>query len=363
MNSVRPALCHSTLAAPDPVPLGCRYPLAGAPHFTNGCEVTDRTEHWTAKGINEYLCLLPEAYGWVGHSYPRFFPPGTVLCDRNRHQNFRRPYLLLSNQLCPPLHDKIVHLDYWDEETRKTVQWAHLWFYSLFTGTKLQQKSHAKAFGITSLVKIQSLTSLKDYRLIYKSAWVHGQVESSEHSPHPTDLLRRINTGLVSFYMIQQHQASDFYRAKTQAPDRSYNTVVPSGCWHWHTASISTTCYHGQDYLCLSEAVLDFLDEEWGRRSFTGDGGNREDEGSCLWPEIEEKQLNGFLSLLLSESSDWLFGSCLTGEILSDSGRRQLQRAPTGKKYHFIIRTSRVSRAGRLGNGPRKWTKMWRGLG
>jgi hypothetical protein len=105
---------------------------------------------------------------------------------------------------------------------------------------------------------------------------------------------------------------------------------VPSRCWR------CTTWYQklhkGPGYLCLCDAVLDFLDELLGRRSFTGDGGKGEDEGSRLWLEIEEKQLNGFLSFLLSESSDWLFRSCPTGEILSDSGRRQLQRAPTGGK-------------------------------
>jgi hypothetical protein len=85
-------------------------------------------------------------------------------------------------------------------------------------------------------------------------------------------------------------------------------------------------------YLFLSDGALDFLDELYARGSFTGDVGNGEDGGSCLWLEIEEKQLNGFLSRLFSQSSGRLFGSWPTGDILSDSGRRQLQMAPTERK-------------------------------
>jgi hypothetical protein len=93
-------------------------------------------------------------------------------------------------------------------------------------------------------------------------------------------------------------------------------------------------------YLHLRDAVLGFLDEQRqrGRPSFTGDGGGKgEDDGSCRWLEIEEKQLNGFLSRRFSESSDWLFGPWPTGEILSDSGRRQLQMTPTREKMRLII--------------------------
>lgn len=57
-------------------------------------------------------------------------------------------------------------------------------------------------------------------------------------------------------------------------------------------------------YLHLRDAVLGFPDEQRGRPSFTGDGGKGEDDGSCRWLEIEEKQLNGFLSRRFSESSD-----------------------------------------------------------
>jgi len=82
-------------------------------------------------------------------------------------------------------------------------------------------------------------------------------------------------------------------------------------------------------YLFLSDAALDFFDEQLsGTGSFTGDGGKEDDGGSCLWLEMEEKQLSGFLRRLFSQSSGWLFGSWPTGEILSDSGRRQLQMAP-----------------------------------
>jgi hypothetical protein len=57
-------------------------------------------------------------------------------------------------------------------------------------------------------------------------------------------------------------------------------------------------------YLFFGDAVLLFLDEQRGRPPFTGDGGKGDDDGSCRWLEIEEKQLNGFLRRLFSESSD-----------------------------------------------------------
>lgn len=90
----------------------------------------------------------------------------------------------------------------------------------------------------------------------------------------------------------------------------------------------------------MSDAVLDFLDEQLARGSFTGDGGKgEEDGGSALWLEMEEKQLNGFRRRRFSESSGWLFGSWPTGEILRDSGRRQLQIAPilASRFTHFGI--------------------------
>jgi hypothetical protein len=102
--------------------------------------------------------------------------------------------------------------------------------------------------------------------------------------------------------------------------------LLPSRCAAARISQLDTKSYAG--YLFLSDAVLDFFDEQLGRGSFTGEGGNGEDDGSCFWLEMEEKQLNGFRSRRFSESSGGLFGSWPTGEILSDSGRRQLQMAP-----------------------------------
>ena len=112
--------------------------------------------------------------------------------------------------------------------------------------------------------------------------------------------------------MIQQHQASETFTDQNEVPDSELQARDAPCNPDADTARISTTWYqmlhggsgHRPGYLFLKEAVLDFLDEQWARCSFTGDGGKGEDDGSCLWLEIEEKQLNGFLNRLFSESSD-----------------------------------------------------------
>jgi hypothetical protein len=156
---------------------------------------------------------------------------------------------------------------------------------------------------------------------------------------------RSLATRFHGDYMIQQHQeALGWCQRKKLTGSCGSTRYCPSRCAAARISQLAIKSYTG--YLFLSDVVLDFFDEQLGRRSFTGEGGKGEEDGSCFWLEMEEKQLNGFRSRLFSESSGWLFGSLPTGEILSDSGRRQLQIAPVdiydtnefpthGKKHHY----------------------------
>lgn len=88
---------------------------------------------------------------------------------------------------------------------------------------------------------------------------------------------------------------------------------------------------------------MDFLNSHDDKQPFRGDCRNSEEVDKCFCRiEIEDRQLAALLSLLFSLSLVWKSGSCLTAEILSASGRMQLQTEPAKSSTHMTLIMSTV---------------------